>query len=57
VIHLRRPWKPHDAFEYAPLEWVDGHNNRCLLESIRNIRPAETESNYHAALEAKALAA
>jgi transposase-like protein len=41
----------------CPLEWVDGFNNRRLLEPTGNIPPAEAEANFHAALEAKDMAA
>ena len=34
--------------EYAILEWVDGFNNRRLLEPIGNILPAEAEANFYA---------
>ena len=32
----------------ATLEWVDGFNNRRLLETIGNIPPAEDEARYYA---------
>jgi putative transposase len=57
VIHRRSPWRSLEAVEYATLEWVDGFNNRRLLEPIGNIPPAEAEANYYAALETEAMAA
>ncbi len=57
VIHRRRPWRSHDAVEYATLEWVDWFNNRRLLEPIGTIPPAEAEANYCIALERSEMAA
>ena len=57
VIHRQGPWKSLDAVEYATLEWVDGFNDRRLLEPIGNIPPAEAEANYYAALEQTKIAA
>lgn len=57
VIHRRGPWRGFEAVEYATLEWVDWFNNRRLLELIGSIPPAETEANFHAALETEAMAA
>jgi putative transposase len=58
VIHRRGPWRSFEAVEYATLEWVDGFNNRRLLEPIGNIPPAdEAEANLYAALETEAMAA
>jgi len=57
VIHRRGPWRSFEAVEYATLEWVDGFNNRRLLEPIGNIPPAEAETNFYAALETKDMAA
>lgn len=45
VIHRRGPWRGFEAVEYATLGWVDGFNNRRLLEPIWNIPPAEAEAN------------
>jgi transposase InsO family protein len=36
-----------DAVEYAMLEWVDGFNNRRLLEPIGYVPPAELETSYY----------
>ena len=57
VIHRRGPWRSFEAVEYATLEWVDWFNDRRLLEPIGNIPPAEAETNFHAALDAEAVAA
>lgn len=56
-IHRRGPWRNFEAVEFATLEWVDWFNNRCLLEPIGNIPPAEAEERYYAKLDAPALAA
>ncbi|MHC2635139.1 transposase InsO family protein [Bradyrhizobium liaoningense] len=48
---------PHEAVEFATLEWVDWFNNRRLLEPIGNIPPAEAEQRYYAMLEQSAMAA
>lgn len=56
VIHRRGPWRSLEAGEYATLEWVDWFNNRCLLEPIGNIQPAEAEANFCAVLETEAMA-
>ncbi len=42
--------------EYATLEWVDGFNNRRLLEPIGSIPPAEAEAKFYAAIETEELA-
>lgn len=47
VIHCRRPWRSFEAVEYAPLEQVDWFSNRCLLQPIGIIPPAEAEANFH----------
>jgi transposase InsO family protein len=57
VIHRRGPWRSFEAVEFATLEWVDGFNNRRLLEPIGNLPPAEAEARYYAQAEAPALAA
>jgi transposase InsO family protein len=57
VIRRRGPWRSLEAAEFATLEWVDWYNNRCLLEPIGNMPPAEAEARYYAELEAPALAA
>lgn len=57
VIHRRGLWRTFEAVEYATLEWVDCFNNRRLFEPIGNIPPAETERNFHAALELSDMAA
>ena len=51
VIHRRGPWRGFEAVEFATLEWVDGFNNRRLLEPIGNIPPAEAEARYYAQSE------
>ena len=56
-VKKRGPWRSFDAVEYATLEWVDWFNNRRLLEPIGNIPPAETETNFYAALERSDMAA
>ena len=57
VIHRRGPWRSFEAVEFATLEWVDGFNNRRLLEPIGNVPPAEAEARYYAQAEVQALAA
>ena len=57
VIHRRGPWRSFEAVEYATLEWVDWFNNRCLLEPIGNIPPAEAEANFYTAMETEDVAA
>ena len=47
VIRRRGPWRGFEAVEFATLEWVDGFNNRRLLETIGNIPPAEAEARYY----------
>ena len=56
VIH-RQSWKSREAVDLATLEWVDGFNQRRLLEPIGNIPPAEAEALYYAAQDNLALAA
>jgi transposase InsO family protein len=46
VIRRRGPWKSIDDVEFATLEWIDGFNNRRLLEPIGDIPPAEYEMLY-----------
>ncbi|BCB21179.1 hypothetical protein OCUBac02_40730 [Bosea sp. ANAM02] len=41
----------------ATLTWVDGYNNRRLLEPIGNIPPAEAEERCPAMLSEPAMAA
>lgn len=53
VIHRRGPWRSFGAVEFATLEWVDWFNDRCLLDPIGNIPPAEAEANFYAALETR----
>ena len=57
VIHRRGFWRSCEAVEFATLEWVDGFNNRRLLEPIGNIPPAEAEANDYAALDQPPIAA
>jgi putative transposase len=57
VIHRRGPWRSVEAVEFATLEWVDGFNNRRLLEPIGNMPPAEAEARYYASLDEPAMAA
>jgi len=57
AIHRRGPWRSFGAVEFATLEWVDGFNNRRLLEPIGNIPPAEAEERYYAMLGEPAMAA
>ena len=47
IIRKRGPWKTIEEVECATLEWVDWFNNRCLLEPIGNIPPAEFEKQYY----------
>ena len=57
VIRRRGPWRSLEAVEFATLEWVDGFNNRRLLEPIGGMPPAEAEARYYAQLEELAKAA
>ncbi len=57
AIHRRGPWRNLEAVENATLEWVDWFNNRCLLEPIGYIPPAEAEANFYAGLETEPMAA
>ena len=57
VIWPRGPWKNIDEVEYATLEWVDGFNNKRLLEPIGNVPPAELETAYYEQLEIQPKAA
>ncbi len=56
VIH-RQSWKNLAEVELATLTWVDGYNNRRLLERLGHIPPAEAEKSYYATTGNKALAA
>lgn len=47
VINKKGPWKHRQAVEFATLAWVDWFNNRCLLEPIGTIPPAELEQMYY----------
>ena len=42
------PWKSADAVEWETLKWVDGFNNRRLLEPIGYITPTEAEEAFYA---------
>jgi hypothetical protein len=53
VIRRRGPWRSLEAVAFATL----GFNNRCLLEPIGHIPPAEAEQRCYAQLEEIALAA
>ena len=57
VIYARGPWRSLEAVEYATLEWVDGYNNRRLLEPIGHVPPAEFEQAYHPLNDTQAIAA
>jgi transposase InsO family protein len=57
VIRRRGPWRSLEAVEFATLDWVDGYNNRRLLEPIGNIPPAEAEARDYAAQQEIAVAA
>jgi Transposase and inactivated derivatives len=57
VIYARGPWRSLEAVEYATLEWVDGYNNRRLLEPIGHVPPAEFEQAYHRLNDTQAIAA
>jgi putative transposase len=48
VIKPRRPWRTHEAVEYATAEWVDWFNHRRLYEFCGDIPPAELEAAYYA---------
>ena len=57
VVHRRGPWRTFEAVEFATLEWVDGFNNRRLLEPSGFIPPAEAEERYSPMLNDTAMAA
>lgn len=46
-----------EAVELATLDWVDGCNDRRLLEPIGNVLPGEAEERCHAPIAAPAPAA
>lgn len=55
---IRRPsWKNLAAVEWATLAWVEGFNQRRLLEPIGNIPPAEAEAAYYHRLTESTMAA
>ncbi|HYQ91740.1 MAG TPA: IS3 family transposase, partial [Candidatus Competibacteraceae bacterium] len=56
VIH-RQPWKNLEAVEGATLTWVDGFNDRRLLEPIGNRPPAAAEAADYRRLAESAMAA
>lgn len=57
VIHRRGPRRSFETVEYETLEWVDWFNNCRLLETARNIAPAEAEANFYATWETESMAA
>ena len=57
VIRQGAPWRNLDEVEYATLEWVDGFNNRRLLEPIGDVPPEEFEQAYFEQREGQAKAA
>jgi transposase InsO family protein len=57
VISRRGPWRSLEAVEFATLEWVDGFNNRRLLEPIGNIPPTEAETRFYAQSDELAMVA
>jgi transposase InsO family protein len=57
VIHRRSPRRNLEAAEFATLEWIDWFNNRCQLEPIGNIPPAEAEARFYAEAEEFAMVA
>jgi putative transposase len=57
VIHRKGSSKTFEKAKFATLVWVDGSNNRRLLQPIGNIPPAEAEANCYAMLEIPAMAA
>ena len=48
AIQRLGPWKSADVVECATLKWVDGVNNRRLLEPIGYITPIKAEDEYYA---------
>ncbi|HFL4511628.1 IS3 family transposase (plasmid) [Escherichia coli] len=56
VIH-RKSWKNRAEVELATLTWVDGYNNRRLLERLGHTPPAEAEKAYYASIGNDDLAA
>jgi transposase InsO family protein len=46
AIRPNGPWRGIEDVEFATLEWVDGFNNRRLLEPIGKISPVEFEAMY-----------
>ena len=56
VIH-RKSWQGLEKREWATLTWVNGFNQRRLLEPIGYIPPAEAEAAYYRRLTESAMAA
>ena len=54
VIHKNGPWKGLDDVEQATLTWVEGFNNRRLLQPIGDVPPAEYEMLYYQTESSKA---
>lgn len=57
VIRHKGPWKNIDDVELATLTWVDGFNNRRIMESIGNVPPAEKEQVHYQQQASQAQAA
>lgn len=57
VIRQQGPWTNVEEVEFVTLTWVDGFNNRRILEPIGNRPPAEAEAAYYHQSEHTTLAA
>jgi len=57
VIYRRSPLLPRKEVGWATLNWVDGFNNRRLLEPIGNIPPDEADARYCALSPGHAMSA
>lgn len=54
VIRKKGPWCQLDDVEFAVLGWVWWFNNKCLLEPIGYIPPAEYEKVFYSAQTSQA---
>ena len=57
LIQPHAPWYSLEQLEYATLGWVDGFNQRRLMEPLGYLSPAESERRYYAAQQASREAA
>jgi len=47
LVTLHGPWRTRRQLELAIVEWIDWFNYRRLRSEIRDIPPAEQESNWY----------